>query len=62
MGFSVPFLNLQYQQQSQSYQQLLIRILPEKEKQQGQQQHISGIHMVQMKLIQKMPQEPGKAV
>ena len=52
----------QYQQQSQGHQQFFVGVFPEEEKQQRQQQHIPGIHMIQMELIQNMLQNPREAV
>ena len=53
---------LKNQQQSQGYQQLLVCVFPEQEKQQNQKQKISGVHMVQVKLVQDVLQKTGETV
>ena len=58
---SVRFL-LQNEQKSQRYQKLLVGVLLEQEEQDHQQQQVSRIHAVQMKLVQQVPEKAGKAV
>ena len=50
---------LQNQQQAQRYQKLLVRLFTEQKVQQAQQEQVSGVHTVQMKLVQHPPQIPG---
>ncbi len=53
---------LKDQQQPQRDQKLFIRILLEKKKQKQKQQKVAGVHMFQMKAVQKPAQgiaEPG---
>ena len=45
---------LQDQKQPQGHQKFFIRVFPKKEKQHRQEQHIPGIHMIQMELIQNV--------
>ena len=52
---------LQNQQQTKGDEQFLVRILPEQEKQQCQQQKVAGIHLLKMKLVQKVAQKAGQS-
>ena len=53
---------LQNQQQSKSHQELLICVLPKEEEQQSQQQKVPGVHVIQVELVQEMPEKTCQAV